>query len=403
MPLEQLPRASNFVPEAIFAGGLVDKIGSAPNQLQAGLNFAFYNSLNVDVIVAFRTGVKYVISRRSGSGIKGFVIRTSYWTTPTVKVDTHDLLNDTGQLTSNEASLIERSIVDDTALKVRSTGIVDYVLQYSDFEQHGGSVYLENLDITLSLADLPQAPSHPFSLAGIRKRLIHEYPDLTEGRGLSYNVRIIDRLGRFGNRFINLGGEVFLVVAERNNTDLQDGVYAVSNHPVIGEQTTPLPRSRFFSFEVAEKELHLYRTFNEAKTLGNPQDVYRRELDDRKLELARREQEWAEQKVQWKREEDERKRAFEQESHAQRMRLMEREERAREREYQLNEREYHMRLFEQRLKNEEARIRRDSMILKEAFENRALNRKEIIEILKYIPTLIGGVAALYMAVKKLKG
>ena len=400
MPKETIPRASNFVPETIVAGGLVDRIGRGTNQIQAAFGFEFFNSLNTTVVVMTRTGVKYHIPPMAGASFKGFVVRTNYRVVAGVNVDTHDLWNDSGHATTAEAELIAKVVSrDDTVVKAGRyphAGLVDYVVQYSDFEDYGGSVYLSNLDLTLSILPIEDAPPHPYSLVGMRQSVAAEVEELVERKGLTYQIRIVDRLGRFGDRYVNLGGEVFQIRAERNCEDMQCGVYAVSNYPANGDQSLPQARSRYFKFEDVAKELHLYLTFNEAKTLGNPQDIYKRDLDERAHQQKLREQDWAREKADWQRESDERKQQMERETHEAKMRLLDREDRVRQREENAARQEQENRVLEQR-------IRRDQLILKEAYDNRSHDRKEVQEILKHLPMLIGGIGAIYIAIKKLKG
>ena len=74
-----------------------------------------------------------------------------------------------------------------------------------------------------------------------------------------------------------------------------------------------------------------------------------------------------------------------------------------QRESELKDIEIRLSREEADLKQNEARLRRDTLLLKDAFENRAMDRKEVIEIMKYIPILLTGIGAIYVAIKKLKG
>lgn len=177
---------------------------------------------------------------------------------------------------------------------------------------------------------------------------------------------------------------------------MQDGVYAIGSYPAPAGASMPGNRTQYFKFDEAEKALSLYQTFNEAKTLGNPQDVYKRELEERNQSLKQREHEHEEQKANWRREADERRAVQDREAHESKMRLMDREEKVSIREAEATRFEQENRMTEQRLKFQQ-------LVLKDVYENRANDRKETIEILKHLPLLIGGVAAIFVAVKKLKG
>lgn len=392
---DDLIRASNFVPETLIAGGL----GSVPASPQAHLNLGFYNGLSVPVTVITRTGVRYTIPFCQGATFRGFVIRSSYRWGHGVKVDTHELLNDQGLTTSQEASLLDQQLRRDNPRIHRAyepDGVLDYLISAREFEQMGGSVYLENLDLTLSVNEGPYVPSHPFSLAGIRKQLAAGVL-AEEAKGLSYGIRIVDRLGRFGDRYVNIGGEVFQIRAERNNNEPADGVYAVSQLPAAGMGQVPEQgRCVHYRFEDADKALQLYTTYNDAKTLGNPQDVYKRDLEERAHRLKLEDLDFKERKAKWERESDERKRVFETEQHEAKMRLMKREDQVRDREHNLT-------IQEQDFRYREAQLKRDTLELKDRLDNRSMDRKETIEILKHIPLLITGIGGIVLAIKKLKG
>lgn len=396
MPQEPTIRASNFVPETLFAGGH----GAVPARGQAKFQFEFFNGLGCNVIVTTRTGVRFIIPEIRNSSFRGFVVRTTYGTSHGVKVDTHELLNDAGLTTTQEAALLDSQLTRDTqrmaARYVQPDGVLDYLISAREFEQMGGSVYLENLDLTVSVNEGPFVPSHPYSLKGMRQQLAAGIL-ADEAKGLSYSIRIIDRLGRFGDRYVNIGGEVFQVRAERNNGELADGVYAVSQLPATGMVHHGFEQGRavHYKFEEADKALQLYSTYNDAKTLGNPQDVYKRELEEHAHRNKLEEMEFRERKARWERESDERKREFETEQHKAKLKLMEREELIRNREHNLSLQEHEFRYKENQLK-------RDQLILKDSYENRSMDRKEVQEILKHIPLLITGIGGIVLAIKKLK-
>ena len=400
MPTELQPKAKHFVPETIIVGGAMDKVGKGFNQIQAQFGFEFFNGLSNTVTVVTRTGVKYNIPPMGNPSFRGFLIRSLYRVIGGVNVDTHDLWNDTGRISSVEAELIAKAVTRDDARRgthaMPHNGVVDYVIQQSEFDEYGGVLYLSNLDVVLSALSPNDRVSHPHSLAGMRQSLLEDNQTALEHKGLTYQIRIIDRLGQFGDRFVNIAGEIFSIKAERNGGDLKDGVYAVSDYPTIGNDVDTLDRAQYYMFEEADKTLNLYPTYNHAKTLGNPQDVYKRELEVRGHELKMAEQQMAKDKAEWQAASDQRRQQFETETHARKLELLQRESELKDIEIRLSREEAD-------LKQNEARLRRDTLLLKDAFENRAMDRKEVIEIMKYIPILLTGVGAIYVAIKKLKG
>lgn len=380
-------RAANFVPSQILSGGDLTKYGKA----QCELGFEFYNGLAEEITVVSRTGVQLIVPPLLGARTHAFVIRSTYGAEQRVIVNTHGLLNDEGPTTSLEAQRIEQALFRDDMRIGRAfyhKANVDYLITREDFDQNGGYLYLSNLDLTLSALNSNYAPKHPYSRAGMREIMLERDRALSRGEGLSYQIRIVDRHGRFGNRFVNLNGEVFHVKTT-HDSDALDGVYLITSKPSKGNLSAGAPRSEYYTFEEAAKQLRLYNTYNEAATLGDPDSVFKRELDERAHQIKLEEHNFREEKLKRDREWGEQQRAWEREREAAKVEAARREEAltAREQAYELRKTE----------------LERRSLQLKSELEERSFNRKENLEILKHIPALISGIAAIYFAVKKLKG
>ena len=379
MRADQAPKAPHFVPSFMQAGGQ----GSGYGKAQAEFGQQFFNGLAVPVTVVMRSGMRLVIQPIRNMRVKTFVIRSFIGVGVQVNVDTHGLLDDEGQTTSKEAKLLD-SVYYVDSLQINRLGIptanVDYWVNYLELQQNGGSLYLRNLDIVLSTAKDSEVPLHPFSLPFDRQAMVEAEPLLNTGLGLSYQIRIVDRNNRFGSRYVNLNGEVFHLPVDATSEFL-DGVYLVTTYPTLGDAVSPTPRSEYHSFESAEAKLRLYRTFNEALTLGNPEDVYKRELEDRKRALSTEEARMKLQKLERDQEWEDKRR------------IMEMDRAQREEAMRIREHEYAIR---------EHQLKRDALVLKDLIDDRSHGRREIVEILKHIPALVSGGWALWLAIKKIK-
>ena len=396
MAHEITPRAANFIPEP--SAPSVARTGHQPGQVDIG--YEFFNGLSCPITIVNRSGVQMTIPPiLSGPKLNVLLIRSKYSLGVGVIVNTHGLLNDQGRTSSKEAEILEQHILRDSDNRVvkawRVPSHVDYTLTQEDFNANGGILYLHTLDLTLSALDPRYAPKHPYSLKGVREWLEGSDPVLCSQSGLSYRVRIVDRKRSFGSRYVNLAGEVFLI-HPITDTEVDDGVYLTSPMPATGMSDVILSRSEYYSFEDAEKLKIFYNSYNEAKTLGNPENVLKRELEDRNQQLKLLDFEQKRERAEYEAKNEREKREFEQERELSKRRQQIRDDELEARETEIRRVEADYKVREQRLKN-------DQQVLKEIFEDRSHGRKEYIEILKSIPTLLSGVGAMYLAIKKLKG
>jgi hypothetical protein len=313
-------------------------------------------------------------------------------------------LNDQGLKTSKEATAIEQALYREE-VRIgrgrREVATVDYVLNKQDFDRNGGSVYLTNLDLTVSTLNQNYVPKHPYSLVGQRLRLIDGNMALKGGVGLAYEIRIVDRNNRFGDRFINIAGTVYRIVASPD-AELQDGVYLTSNIPANGTNDVDMPRSLYYSFEEAVKELRLYNTYNEAKTLGDPDAERDRELKDWAHRLKSEEHLQRQEKLRRESEADSSKRELEREREAVRILQQGYEERARLHEAAMRERGHNLDRQEHEFKLKELELRKENLHLKEALERKSQNRKDLAETVKYLPLVITGLGAVWAVIQKFK-
>lgn len=397
MPFPDNAQAANFVPDTILVGG-APTVSGVP---QVDLGYAFYNGLGCTVTIVTRTGVQLQIPPDVSARTRGFVVRSSYRTEHGVIVNTHDLLNDEGLKTSKEAAALESVLFTDkvrVGRGLRPTAIVDYVITRAEFDRNGGSIYLTNLDLTLSTLNVNYVPKHPYSLVGQRQALVDGNMTLNKGQAFGYEIRIVDRDGRFGDRFVNIAGSVYQIHTSRDD-ELRDGVYLVSPTPANGDIGFTQPRSVYFTFEEADQALQLYRTYNDAKTYGDPDKQRDRELKEWAHRLKEDELRSKDDRQRRELELDRDRRAIEADREAAKLRQLDAEERIRLHDTALREREANLARQEHEYKVRELELKRLNLELKEELDRRSTTRKDTSEMIKYIPAIIAGIGAIFMAIK----
>ncbi len=385
---------THFVPKSDLVMGDTGVTGMP----QARTGLSFYNGLRIPVTIVDRQGIRSKLMMNRGCFNNALIILQEQEYSGTVFLDITDLSDDCGatqsilakQISEVLATFTQRPLLSFPARRVT----IKHTILAEDLQRNGGSVYVPGLDIVISTRDPEFAPLHPFSMVAMRAQLVNADPGLNYRNGLHYQIRIVDRAGAFGGRYINLNGEVFSIpVVDAGN--YQDGVYVVSTHPYSTEATFNYARADYYTFEEATKQLSLYLTPVEAATLGDPQSAYKRELEQTKHDLALQEFEFKRKRNREENELETLKRNFEREREEAKRKQAEREEAIRQREEYLEalEREAKIRVEE---------LKRESMVLKDKYENDSMRRKAHMELLKYGPSIVVAGWGIYKAIQKLR-
>ncbi len=398
-----LTRPTKLEPSAIELGNS-QITQSIPQQTEVQIKI--FNGLGRPLAAAYRTGLRQLIPHAINSSRQAVMVRLSYLFHKTVNTDTALLLNDDGEQGSREGQLIAMAInraqpeVHGHAFNRMQSSHIDYFVSLADLEKAGGSIYLESLDLVISVVGLTDMPYHPHSLHGERQGLMPP-TDSREHIHFHYHIEIHDQDGNFGDRFINVGGEVFNVKADRSG-QRRNGVYIAGSPPVMSASGQAPTRCHYLPFEEAEKKLHLYLSYKEALTLGNPADVYKRELEElahaNKLEEAENKREEARIKNDQRlrdSEFEEMKRLFQREREIAAQDQTRIEARNKDRQAQLDELGHQLKLQEHELKLRAMRER-------EEYESRSQSRKDWSETFKLIPVGISALLTIYIAYSKMK-
>lgn len=385
------------------------------------VSITYQNGTNVPITVISRSGIGFEIAPTPAIGAKDFTIRVTYAICKSVNIDVHRLLN----MVDDDSSIEMRAIAD--ALRHgkqvfdgrRTIFTIEYSVGRPELETRGGSLYLPQLDIVLSILQGPNVPTHPYNEQAQRRQLIESDPGINSSDTFGYYFLVIDNEGVYGDRFVNVCGEVFRVKAIKDYSR-HSGIYLVSSGAVTGDFTNTPPRCIRYDFE-EEKKVGLYRSYDEAKTLGDVFAEREREIKEMAQEYKREEFRLKAERLRSEEAFEEKKRQWETE----RLELEE-ERRRKTEEYKLKEAELAERAAKlkaereelEHLRNIEAIRRKDwyeersygrkdyhedrSYHRKDYHDERSHSRKEYLELLKYIPLVIAGIGAIVMAVKDLK-
>lgn len=263
--------------------------------------------------------------------------------------------------------------------------IVEYTLSESRIDRVARNCYLEELDLLVYFAGLEPPPHHPYTSKG--KVTNNEELDIPQ---FIYRVTINDPYNEFGDKFLNIGGQVYRILATADSLK-PAGVYLYCTKPVGTETFGETVSETRYEFDEVKEYIPLYNNVEDARTLGDIATQNKRELEEtthkhkltlhelehaRKIEQMKHEQEILVLKRQLDLAEAEAKQraAFVKET----LTSMETDEAYRKRIYDTNKADRSEREAYEKFER----------------ERRANFRKELLDALKWVPPLIIGIATL---------
>ena len=236
------------------------------------VTMSYANGFPYPVVVSMRNGLAVTIPpiNEKWSDTPDFTVYVRYRFARNVKIDSHRLLDVIPDDASMEMKALKEAILESKVNVIRNGN--ECVLMYSVdkqlFEKHCGAIYLQPLDVALSMNSAEQPVFHPESVEGMRLKVNDDVS------GLNYHVYIVDKEGRYGKRWVNIGGKVFPVMPVRDSDEI-DGVYL----SISGHTNQSQVEKIYYTYDQATTELMLFASESDAITLGNVAEVKRREFE----------------------------------------------------------------------------------------------------------------------------
>ena len=359
---------------------------------------SYFNGTRQPIVIVSRAGIRSLLPSVRGGDGKFRVVQEKEFQNSVI-LDNTDLSSDCGMQTSELSKriiealgIIRNPVPLRAALEQRVQ--LEHELTLADLQANNGSVYIPELDIVVSTLAIEHVPSHPYSRVGMRNRIVTEDPMFSYINGLHYQIRIVDRAGVFGLRYVNLNGEVFKVPVIVEG-DYHDGVYVISTHPSDVGHDFNYARADYFRFEEIPEHVAMYQTAAEAASLGDPHALMKRDLDREKHNNSMEEARLRSERQQQDHLHAARTRELEAEREKAKHRLLEMEEKLQERDAILKDQEREFKIRKEALD-------RDSLFAKHQTEMQGMNRKALLETLKFGPAVVVGVFAIYKAVQKIR-
>ncbi len=345
------------------------------------IEYSFQNGLPYPITVIGRDGLAFKITNTLSNWRSHyeFTVFIKYRFANTVKFDTQHVLNEYPDmpLIGNLKALSKAFSHSKVGYTLNGCeAVVAHHVSKKTFEENLGSVYLEDLDITLA-ADTPDVHTvHPDSELGFVLRKLQ-----VNINGFNYKIVINDPNDDFGDRFVNMSNKVYRV-KRTINLDKKPGVYLL----VSSDDNTEVSEI-FHEFDVADSELSLYRTSSDAKVYGNILEERKKEMEElqfeHRKELLKIEQESAKAKYELEQQlanlkEERAKHDLELASELNRLKQEESISKAA--------------LAKLEAELAEAKSLRDDLLNRKKLEYdiKSMDRKDSSEIIKWLPALLGG-------------
>lgn len=360
------------------------------NDLGFEITTTYKNGLPFPVTINLRSGLSQTIPPLTANwrDVTCFTVHVRYRFSKNVKIDIQRILDEVDENSDEERKALKLALQDakTTLGSQHNECVVTYEVFKHDLEQNGGSVYLEQLDITICQDDghTNLLVLHPESIEGKRERVRQ-----IVGEGFNLKLEINDPFNIFGERFINVLGNIYRVKLTRDTTK-PPGVYRTST-PTVDDPTT---FTEYFTFEEVNEKIQLFHSAAEAKALGDMSTQRKKELEDLqhqyKIDLMARDSEHRKALFELEREVNVYKTEKLQAEST--LSKLQSEMKEREIQYDKEAKERDARLKEREVQYAKEKAEREYRlnVQKDYYEARSYERKDSSEIIKWIPPMVVG-------------
>lgn len=352
----------------------------------------YLNGLPVPVNITLRNGLTFTVPANPGRlrYSPNFTVQVRYDVARDVNIDVGRILDDVDETDSLEKQLLKRATENatDNPYAPRSAFALDFNVTLEEVKRCGGALYLEELDIVISLCQGGYVPIHPAGSASMRmtERGMSRQPS----EGFLLEITINDPHDQIGPRYMNLGGTVYKLPVIKDMTQ-KTGYYVVQSRDVETGYDAAEHETKFLSHDEFSGLFNVYSSQVDAETLGDPAGIRDREVKERehaaKMEKLEREEKLRNVQSQ-----------FEELKHSNSVEAARREEEMARLSHELTLAE--KKLAQQKIELDEAVASNkasrevDSLRNKDFYESRSYQRKDTSEVLKWLPTVLVGVAGL---------
>ena len=342
-----------------------------------------FNEIPYPIGIATREGLKYDLPPGTSFNQNAITICVEYSFSKQAKESLKSVLCSNSVENSPELQLIKEQLSNDNIQYIHNQGKfdVEYVIEEKDLVEHGGIVYIRDLDMVISSRGSGSIRCHPYSreasLYGFSEEIMNDVEN-NIGQNFIYSLKIIDSFGTIGKRWLRIGDDV-VGIDPTSDPSKQDGIYVATNKPStnnLGSKSMTVER---YDVDGIPPYFKLYRHFHDARytaadehALKLSEHETRRVKVEADLEISRN----TLTKVMQENENLKRAAEINREKHANEMHAL-------------------------RMQLEREIQERVTMQRKDTYEAISQDRKNTAELVKTVPAIILGIIGIVAAAKKM--
>ena len=347
----------------------------------------YINNTTQIVRAKLRSGLEMcfpaVPSRTSHAHDRQFVVRKELIVGPTCVAAMREYFAGLGEDISAELNAFRQVYlkVHDDVYKFGAARemscVIEFAFSEGDLQKNAGIFYHDELDTLFKFGQEAFNQPHPNSAEGRKRKTTAAAEALRMEYGFIYWIELIDNLGKEGNRFVSICNQVYQIAAKADK-NRADGVYIVSSAATNGTLNPNETITEFKSYEEAERDNGLYRTYVLAASSGDVAGLRKQELADLAHANEVERQNYQREKQRHDAEMEEKNRELKNLEH---------------------ERTLTNRALDDLKRNQEYISEIQRQHLKDQMDKKSTDRKDTSELIKFLPTILAAVGTILMAWK----
>lgn len=382
----------------------VPTISSEIDRGPASIKTGFRNCTNTSVVVKDRHNVPLIIpvdtEHKQLSHERGFYVFKVYTfqshTVSGVLMAVRELSDRLGKnLNSEELFSLRRALENNRNSSPHMRVVVEHMYSFQERDFDRDDIYDARTDLIISRKPVVDVSMHPMSPHFVDQNCLKDQQGLEDDTVLGTTIRYINRRNPKQCKFVNMLGTVHklsaisdapafikLVKDGKTEREVQLDEYVeiceTACTALDNQFSDPGLNKTILTVEEAALRFGIYDCSGDAKVYGNPDKMLEREASAAKQSLLLLQEQFAREKI---------------------------EREARERDRQLEserERREQQEDFDRRKRDDEYRHQQTLNDMRADFERRSSTRKDWTEWFKFITGLLASIAAIALAVIKLK-
>jgi hypothetical protein len=228
-----------------------------------------FNEIPYAIGIASRDGLKYDLPPSTNLVQNSLIVQIQYELSRGSRDTLEKLLCSSSVDNSIELQLIKQALSQDGfPSRGRQTRFdIEYIITESDLKQHGGVVYISDLDLVISTKGCDAIKYHPYgkeaSLYAFAEESFNEVDNIT-GQNFIYSIKLIDNFGNIGKRWLRIGDDVVLIKPVKDQTRT-DGIYVATKKPSVNNLGEAVNLTERYDIDQVPPYFKLYKQFHDAR------------------------------------------------------------------------------------------------------------------------------------------